>query len=212
MIMDALDGRLARLTQSQTAFGAEYDSLSDMVAFGVAPSLVVYKWSLTPLGEFGWLLAFIYTAAVALRLARFNTQVKNQDKHYFQGLSCTAAAGMIASLVWFGHHYELMNMALSILNGALVLLIATLMVSNIRYRSFKDVDPKGPIPFFMLLIIVLVFAAIAIDPPTVLLLLFFAYGLSGPILTLHRLRQAQLARRQLRSRKVDKSPPLDRSK
>lgn len=205
MITDALDGRVARLTQSQSAFGAEYDSLSDMVSFGVAPALVVYKWALMGLGKVGWLIAFLFTVSVALRLARFNTQIKNADKRYFQGLSCTSGAGCIASMVWFGYSYRPVTLFGSISIALITLAISGLMVSNIRYRSFKELDPRGRIPFVTLLMIVLVFAGIAIDPPTVLLLITFGYAISGPMHTLIRIRQKRIARKKARIKKVKDS-------
>lgn len=196
MIMDGLDGRVARLTNTQSAFGAEYDSLSDMLAFGITPALVIYNWSLYSLGKLGWLAAFIYTAAGALRLARFNTQIRNADKRYFQGLPIPAAAGVIASTVWFGSTNAIAGHTLSLLVTLITLLIAVLMVSNIRYHSFKQLDLKGRVPFVAILIMVLIFVAISLDPPTVLLLLFYAYALSGPIFTLHYLRKTRLQRKQ----------------
>lgn len=195
MIMDALDGRVARLTNTQTAFGAEYDSLSDMVAFGVAPALVIYSWSLSYLGKFGWLAAFIYVAAGALRLARFNTQIGIVDKHYFQGLPIPSAAAIIASMVWLGNDYAVPGEVIALLVAVLTVLVAVLMVSNIRYHSFKQVNLKERIPFVGILLVVLIFVGIALDPPKVLLLVFFCYGLSGPVLTLWNLRKARALRK-----------------
>lgn len=196
MIADTLDGRVARLTDTQTAFGAQYDSLSDMVAFGIAPALVTYHWVLASLGKLGWLVAFIYSAATALRLARFNTQLGKADKKFFQGLPCPTAAAVMASLVWIGADLQL-DLAPKIFVAALTLIIAALMVSNVRYYSFKEFDIKGRIPFVALLVIVLVFAFIAIDPPQVLFLLAFTFALSGPILTLISLRRKRIIRRKL---------------
>lgn len=180
MIADSLDGRVARLTNTQTAFGAEYDSLSDMVAFGIAPALVLYNWSLSSLGKMGWLAAFLYTASGALRLARFNTQVGVADKRFFQGLPIPAAAANLAGLVWVGYSFGVppTNFA-SILIACFVIAIAGLMVSNIRYYSFKDFDLKNKVPFIAILFVVLTFAAISIDPPEVLFILFLGYGISG---------------------------------
>ncbi len=199
MITDFLDGRVARLTQTQTAFGAEYDSLADMVAFGIAPSIVIYMWALSSLGKLGWLAAFLYTASVALRLARFNTQIKNNDKRYFQGLASPSGAGVLASMVLFGSYFigaTPLSRPLAVIVWFVTIAIAGLMVSNIRYRSFKEIDIKGRIPFVALLVIVLIFVGIAIDPPTILLILFFAYAISGPTITLWRLRQARRKRRK----------------
>jgi CDP-diacylglycerol---serine O-phosphatidyltransferase len=196
MLTDALDGRIARLTDTQTAFGAEYDSLSDMVAFGIAPSLVVYTWALCHLGTLGWLISFLYTASTALRLARFNTQITVQDKRYFQGLACTAGAGIIASMVWVGHHYQLEGLTAQLFAMCVTIFVSVCMVSNIRYHSFKEVDFKGKVPFFTLLFIVLIFVGIAIDPPTISFVLAMGYGLSGPIQTLIYLRRARRLRKQ----------------
>jgi CDP-diacylglycerol--serine O-phosphatidyltransferase len=204
MITDTLDGRVARMTNTQTAFGAEYDSMSDMVAFGIAPSLVMYSWSLHTLGKIGWLAAFIFTACTALRLARFNTQVGIADKRYFQGLPSPAAAAMIASLVWTGENYGIPNSVTSIIIFLYTLCTAGLMVSNIRYYSFKDFDLKNKVPFVSVLVLVLVFAAIAIHPPQTLLLIFLGYGLSGPALTVWNLRKT----RQQRKHQQTPPPPL----
>jgi CDP-diacylglycerol--serine O-phosphatidyltransferase len=189
MILDSLDGRVARMTNTQTAFGAEYDSLSDMVAFGVAPALTVYSWSLFSLGKLGWLIAFLYTAATALRLARFNTQSHDTDKRYFQGLPCPAAAAVIAGLVWLGNSYELEGLLIDIPTAIVTLSVAALMVSTIRYYSFKQIDLKGRVPFVVVLIPVVIFAAIAIDPPQMLFTVFFVYAFSAPAITLWQIRR-----------------------
>ena len=196
MIMDALDGRVARLTNTQSAFGAEYDSLADMVAFGIAPALVVFSWSLASLGKLGWLAAFIYAAAGALRLARFNTQIGKADKRYFQGLPIPAAAGVIASMVWLANEYTISGNNFSIFVALITILTGLLMVSNVRYHSFKQVDLRGKVPFVAILVVVLVFVGISLDPPKILFLIFYGYALSGPILTLLSLRKARLQRRQ----------------
>lgn len=184
MIADGLDGRIARLTNTQTEFGSEYDSLSDMVTFGVAPALLLYSWGLYQLGKFGWLVAFIYTAAVALRLARFNTQIATTDKRYFQGLACPSAAALISSYIWFCRLHHMDNMGTISLAIILSLLVASLMVSNIRYYSFKDLDFKGKVPFVSVLLMVVLFVAIAANPAGVLLVGFIGYAISGPIQTL----------------------------
>jgi CDP-diacylglycerol--serine O-phosphatidyltransferase len=196
MIMDALDGRVARLTNTQTAFGAEYDSLSDMIAFGVAPALVVYSWSLSDLGKLGWLASFIYVAAGALRLARFNTQIGIADKRYFQGLPIPAAAGVIASTVWLGDQYAVPGSSIAVLVAVLTVLTAVLMVSNIRYHSFKQVNLKDRVPFVGILVVVLIFVGISLNPPNILFLIFFCYALSGPILTLWSLRKRRSLKKQ----------------
>jgi CDP-diacylglycerol--serine O-phosphatidyltransferase len=189
MVADTLDGRVARMTNTQTAFGAEYDSLSDMVAFGIAPALIVYSWSLSHLGKLGWLVAFLYAAGTALRLARFNTQSHDTDKRYFQGLPCPAAAGVITGSVWVGYAYGVQGILIAIPVAILTVMIAALMVSTVRYHSFKQIDLRGKVPFFVLLIPVLIIAGIAIDPPQVLFGIFFCYAFSGVLFTLLQLRK-----------------------
>lgn len=190
MIADGLDGRVARLTNTQTPFGAQYDSLSDMVAFGIAPALVIYSWSLFHLGKLGWLAAFLYTAGTALRLARFNTQVSDSgDRSDFQGLPCPSAAGIIAATVWLGSTYNVGGPILSIPVAILTVMVAVLMVSTIRYSSFKKVDFKGRVPFITVVLAVFIIAAIACQPPEVLFTLFFLYILSGPVMTLWQVRK-----------------------
>ncbi len=191
MIADTLDGRIARMTHTQTAFGAQYDSLSDMVAFGVAPALVTYSWSLSYLGKIGWLVAFVYAAATALRLARFNTQAHDQDKRYFQGLPCPAAAGVIAATVWLGAVYDITDggMLVAIPIAVLTVFVAMLMVSTVRYYSFKEVNWKGRVSFIVILVSVALIAALAIAPPEILFGTFFIYACSGPVITLWKLRQ-----------------------
>ncbi len=196
MIMDFFDGRVARLTNTQSAFGAELDSLSDMVSFGVAPALVVYSWSLESLGKLGWLAAFIFAAAGALRLARFNTQAQMMDKRYFQGLPIPAAAGILASMVWLSVDSEIPGDVVDMTAAILAILAAILMVSNIRYYSFKEIDLKGRVPFVAILLVVLAFVGISLDPPKVLFLFFFCYGLSGPLLTLLALHKKRSQRRR----------------
>lgn len=191
MITDSMDGRIARMTHTQSDFGVEYDSLSDMIAFGLAPALVIYVWSLSSLGKVGWLAAFIYTAGAALRLARFNTQVETVNKRYFQGLASPAAAAMIAGLVWMGSDYSLNPHQWAWPVLGLTVVAGVLMVSNIRYHSFKELDLRGKIPFVALLLIVLVFVFISIDPPLVLFSLALIYALSGPVLTLFLLRRVR---------------------
>ena len=198
MIADGLDGRVARLTHTQSAFGAEYDSLSDMVAFGVAPALVFYSWSLFHLGKIGWLAAFLYTAATALRLARFNTQSIDMDKRYFQGLSCTAAAGVVAGAVWLGAAYEVSGMGAGVLIAVLAISLAGLQTSRIRYHSFKTIDFKGKVPFITIVLAVILLTAVALEPSIMLFVIFFLYALSGPIFTLWQIRKKRRLRRARR--------------
>ena len=194
MIMDGLDGRVARLTNTQSDFGAEYDSLADMVSFGLAPSLVAFEWALYSLGKLGWLAAFIYTAGAALRLARFNTQVSTANKRYFQGLASPAAAAIIAGMVWIGVDYGQDGTNWRIPAMVLTLGAGLLMVSKFRFRSFKDLDLKGKIPFVTMLTVVLVFAFISVAPSLVLFSIFFLYAVSGPTITLLSLRKRRAER------------------
>ena len=194
MVMDVLDGRVARLTSTSSDFGIEYDSLVDMISFGLTPALVMYEWALTHTGKLGWLVAFLYVAAAALRLARFNTQ-KVIDKRYFQGLPSPAAAALLAATVWTMETYGLQGKGMQGLALVLTIAAAAAMVSNVRYRSFKDLDLKGKVPFVALLALVMGFVLIAFDPPRVLLVLFCGYFLSGPIMSLLAARRRQRARR-----------------
>ncbi len=194
MIMDGLDGRVARATHTQSDFGAEYDSLSDMVSFGLAPSLIVYEWALTGLGKLGWIAAFVYTAATALRLARFNTQIGIADKRYFQGLPCPSAAAILAGLIWVAQEYQIPSDASPIFVAVLTLLTGLLMVSNLRYHSFKDIDFRGRVPFIVIVIIMLGFAILFLEPPLLLFSIFLVYAISGPVLTLLYLRRKRLQR------------------
>jgi CDP-diacylglycerol--serine O-phosphatidyltransferase len=196
MVLDGLDGRVARLTHTQSDFGAEYDSLSDMVAFGVAPALVSYEWALHDLGKVGWLAAFVYTAATALRLARFNTQIGVADKRFFQGLPSPSAAAIIASGIWIGADHGIDGAAVSWLAALLTTLAGLLMVSNFRYHSFKDVDVRGRVSFIVAVAVMLVFAVVFIQPPIILFLGFMTYAVSGPVLTLARRRQRRAMRRR----------------
>jgi CDP-diacylglycerol--serine O-phosphatidyltransferase len=188
MVLDGLDGRVARLTNTQSAFGAEYDSLSDMVAFGVAPALLAFEWALGSMGKVGWMVAFIYVAGAALRLARFNTQIGSTDKRYFIGLASPAAAGVVAGTVWAFSDFGIQGSNMAFVVAVLVAAAGMLMVSNIKYHSFKDLDLKGRVPFVAILAVVLVFAVVFSDPPRILLLIFLAYAASGPVQYLLQLR------------------------
>jgi CDP-diacylglycerol--serine O-phosphatidyltransferase len=195
MLFDGLDGRIARLTQSSSKFGAEYDSLSDMVSFGVAPALVMFSWALGDLGKFGWSVAFIYVACAALRLARFNTQIDSADRNFFTGLASPAAAAVLASTVWVCHDLGWVGDAvpaeLSVLVGILTAVIGFLMIANFPYYSFKGIDLRGRVPFFVIILIVLVFGLVTVDPPRVLLAAFLLYAASGPAQRLYRLSRGR---------------------
>jgi CDP-diacylglycerol--serine O-phosphatidyltransferase len=179
MVLDAIDGRVARLTNTQSEFGAQYDSLSDMVSFGAAPALVVYEWSLRGLGKWGWLAAFVYCAGAALRLARFNTNIAVVDKRFFQGLPSPAAAALVTGLIWLMNDLGFKGSDLSWLAWTVTLYAGLTMVTNVPFYSFKDVNFRKSVPFIAVFLIVLIFVAVASDPPTVLFGLFVLYGLSG---------------------------------
>nr|WP_240009705.1 CDP-diacylglycerol--serine O-phosphatidyltransferase [Marinomonas algicola] len=178
-ILDTLDGRVARLTHTESAFGAEYDSLSDMVSFGIAPALVAFSWCLAPLGKVGWIAAFIYAVGAALRLARFNTMLGVEEKRYFTGLPSPAAALIVAGVIWAANEVGIAGADLASIMALLVPVTGLLMVSNVKYRSFKDLDLKGRVPFVVLLSAVLVLVLVALEPAIVLMAVFVFYGLSG---------------------------------
>ncbi len=181
MVLDTLDGRVARLTHTESDFGFHYDSLVDMVAFGLAPALVMYEWALSGMGKLGWLAAFVYTAGAGLRLARFNTLAGvSQDKRYFRGLPSPSAAALVAGLVWVLHSIGVPGRDISILALLITVAAGVLMVSNVRYRSFKDLNLRGRVPFMAILVVPLVFVLIFLDPPQVLFAVFLAYAVSGP--------------------------------
>lgn len=186
MVLDGLDGRVARLTHTQSEFGAEYDSLSDMVSFGVAPSLVVYEWALKGMGKWGWFAAFIYCAATALRLARFNTNIDVVDKRYFQGLPSPAAAALIAGFVWVMHDYDFSGESVRWYASALAVFAGLSMVSNLPFYSFKDFNMRKSVPFLVIFLAALFFIVISSYPPGVLFGLFLCYSLSGYALWLWR--------------------------
>ena len=189
MVLDGLDGRVARLTNTQSEFGAQYDSLADMVSFGVAPALVAFSWALHDVGKLGWVAAFVFVAGAALRLARFNTQIGSVDKRYFIGLASPAAAAVVAGMVWVGAQYEIDPTPYALIIALVVGISGILMVSNFHYNSFKEIDLKGKVPFVVLLGVVLVFAVISIDPATLLWLIFAAYACSGPVQSVLRYRR-----------------------
>ncbi len=196
MIFDGLDGRVARLTGTETVFGKEFDSLADMVAFGVAPAVVCYQWGVARIseygaawGRFGWIAAFFFAAATAMRLARFNARAAVQDKRYFEGLPCPSAAAVVAAFIGTAHKYEptgLLGFDMTgqpglILAFVVTALAAILMVSRFPYRSFKDRAAGERVRYSRFLLVPLVIALIAVDPPIVLFVLFGGYALSGPI-------------------------------
>ncbi len=183
-VFDGLDGRVARLTNTTSKFGEQYDSLSDMVSFGVAPSLVMFNWALVGLGKLGLACAFIYIACAALRLARFNAEIESSDKNYFKGLASPAAAGVLAATVWVcsdaGWTSEPLTYELGLLLAVYTAITGLLMVVNIPYYSFKSIDMRGRVPFVVILLLVIVIGLITVDPPKVLLAAAVLYALSGP--------------------------------
>jgi CDP-diacylglycerol--serine O-phosphatidyltransferase len=202
MILDGLDGRVARMTNTQSEFGAQYDSLADLISFGVAPGLVMYQWALVHLqaygaawGKAGWLVAFIYVACAALRLARFNTQIGKVDKRFFVGLPSPAAAALVVGMVWVFHDLEVLGRNVQMPALFLTFAAGLLMVSNISFYGFKDFDLRNRVPFVAVLVIVLLFALTTIDPPKVLFGVFLLYALSGPLLWAWR-RYRKLQRRK----------------
>jgi CDP-diacylglycerol--serine O-phosphatidyltransferase len=200
MIMDGTDGRVARLTNTQSEFGVQYDSLTDMVCFGLAPALVMYEWSLQYMvsvgwAKLGWLAAFIYTASAALRLARFNAQIDTAEKKYFRGLPSPSAAGLLSGLVWAATDLEIQGDELVYLVFLLTIISGMLMVSNIRYFSFKEFNVKNRVSVVALLAVVMLYAFASIDPPKVLFSGFLIYAISGIVYTLIGIRRARRARK-----------------
>lgn len=187
MFLDGIDGRIARMTSTSSDFGKEFDSLADMVSFGIAPAIVTYQWGVERLSEYGaawgrlgWLAAFLYVAAAAFRLARFNTNSALQDRRFFQGLASPAAAASVASMVWVSTIHEIDGLAGLAAGVAVTAVAGLLMVSRFRYLSFKDIGPSQRVRFGRLLLIPLVIIIVAIDPPTVVSSLLMIYALSGP--------------------------------
>lgn len=182
MVLDGLDGRIARMTNTQSAFGAEYDSLSDVMAFGLAPALLAYHWMLNGYGKFGWILAFVYVACAALRLARFNVQIGTADKRYFVGLPSPLAAAAVTSAIWFCVDRGIAAEEVGYMVAPLVLLTGLLMVSNCPYASFKEVDFAGRVPFVAILVVVLSFALLFTDPPLFLFVAANGYMVVGLVI------------------------------
>ena len=179
MVLDSLDGRVARMTNTQSAFGEQMDSLSDMVSFGAAPALIMYEWALKGLGKLGWIAAFVYCAGAALRLARFNTNIAVVDKRFFQGLPSPAAAALVAGFIWLMDDLRIAGAVFNWLSWIITVYAGLTMVTNVPFYSFKDVNYKKSVPFIAIFLIALVFVAVSSDPPKVLFGLFVIYGLSG---------------------------------
>jgi CDP-diacylglycerol--serine O-phosphatidyltransferase len=198
MLFDTLDGRVARLTRTESAFGKEYDSLADMVSFGVAPAIVAYQWGVVRLYEYGqvwgrvgWLAAFFYAACAALRLARFNTRA-SADKRFFEGLPSPSAAAIVSAFIWSSSEWREPGLPGLILAAVVTASAGFLMVSSFGYNSFKQLNAEGPVRFATFLLVLLGFVLIAMYPPTALLAIFGTYALSGPLFwLLKRLRRGQ---------------------
>lgn len=196
MLFDGLDGRVARMTNTTSEFGAQLDSLSDMACFGVAPALVLYSWSLHSMGKAGWLAAFVYTVCTALRLARFNTQVGKVNQKYSQGITTTAAAGLIASMVWTAAKFGIDGEQVALPVMMIAVLVGVLKVSTIRYYSFKTIDLRGKVPFVVIIILVMLFVLISFDPSDILFVIFGGYVISGPVMTLWGLHRRRRRKKQ----------------
>ncbi len=179
MICDSLDGRVARLTRTQSAFGAEYDSLADMLSFGAAPALIVYEWALRGMGRIGWIAAFVYCAGAALRLARFNTQLSVADKRWFQGLPSPAAAALVAGMIWVFNEYRVNGNDVRWLATGVTIYAGVTMVSSVKFYSGKDINLRRAMPFSVAVLLVIALLLISIEPPIVLWGLMLAYGVSG---------------------------------
>lgn len=189
MAFDGLDGRIARLTGTETLFGKEFDSLADMVAFGLAPAIVCYQWGIERIAEygtawfrFGWVAAFFYAAATGMRLARFNARSASADKRYFEGLPSPSAAAAVAAFVWLAHKYDIVGLPGLVMAFAVTFLAGALMVSRFSYRSFKDLAMAERVRYSGLLAVPLIFAVIALDPPLVLFVMAGSFAMSGPLM------------------------------
>lgn len=182
MVLDGLDGRVARLTRTQSDFGAEYDSLSDMVSFGVAPALLIYTWALQPMGKWGWVAAFIYVAGAALRLARFNTNISVVDKKYFQGIPSPAAAALVTGLIWVLNDYQVQGGDAKWVAWSVTVFAGITMVTNIKFYSGKDINLRRSVPFWVVPAIAVGYLVVTIEPSHVLWGLFVCYALSGYVI------------------------------
>lgn len=199
-VLDGLDGRVARLTNTQSAFGAQFDSLADMVSFGVAPALIVFSWTLSTIGNAGWAASFIFMSCAALRLARFNVQLGTVDKRFFMGLQSPVAAGLVTFVVWVAYKYDIQpGIWLSGATAVLTAFVGLLMVSNYRYYSFKEIHFKGTVPYVVFLMAVVLLVVIAQRPHEVLLSMCVVYAISGPVISLYRKISA-------RKRKTESDP------
>jgi len=211
-LLDGMDGRLARLTHTESEFGKQYDSLADMVAFGMAPAIIVYLWGLKALADFGWawgklgwLAAFLYAVAAALRLARFNVAAKTTDRRFFEGLPSPSAAGLVTSMVWLQSDLGLGGLPALAFATAITVAAGVLMVSGLAYYSFKELGPRGRISFAYVFVIPLIFVLIALDPPKVCFAIASLYALSGIVNAAWRRQRRQTGR----ARRPAGGPDLD---
>lgn len=202
-LLDGLDGRVARLTGTESDFGREYDSMSDLVAFGVAPAIIVYQWGLIRLAEYGWiwgkigwLAAFLYTVSAALRLARFNIASRSADRRFFEGLPSPPAAALVVAMVWLGDELGWSGGLAVFVSGAVTVLAAYLMISHLAFYSFKDLSPRGRVSFARFFVIPLIFVLIALNPPLVVFTMAATYAASGPVLSFWRWRRRRQRRRE----------------
>ncbi len=194
MVLDGMDGRVARMTHTQSEFGEQLDSLADMVSFGAAPALIMYEWALKDLGRAGWVAAFVYCAGAAMRLARFNTNIGVVDKRFFQGLPSPAAAALVAGFIWVMIDAEVMTQNITWAAWAITVFAGVTMVTNVPFYSFKEFNARRSVPFVVLPALVLAgYAAVALNPPWALFILFVAYGVSGYVVWLWNLRSGKRA-------------------
>jgi CDP-diacylglycerol--serine O-phosphatidyltransferase len=196
MVLDSIDGRVARLTRTQSAFGAEYDSLADMVSFGAAPALVMYEWALRDMGRIGWIAAFAYCAFAALRLARFNTQLSVADKRWFTGLPSPAAAALVVGMIWVFNDYQVRGGEVKWIAASVTVYAGITMVSSVRFYSGKDINLRRAVPFYVVLLLVLALLLISLEPSHVLWGVMLAYGLSGYVMWLVQRWRAEATQKQ----------------
>jgi len=204
-VLDGLDGRIARLTNTQSAFGAQFDSLSDMVSFGVAPALIMFSWAFAPLGRVGWAASFIYMSCAALRLARFNVQLGTANKRFFLGLQSPMAAGLITCVPWVSFKYGLeVTPIVAYLAAILTVFVGLLMISNYTYFSFKELNFKGTVPYMVFISAVVLLVIIALYPHEVLLSIAIIYAFSGPAIWVYRTQFQRAASAEAASEKEEK--------
>ena len=204
-ICDGLDGRIARLTNTQSAFGAEFDSLSDMVSFGMAPALIIFTYALAPLGQIGWAASFMFMSCAALRLARYNVQLGTVNKRFFLGLQSPVAAGVVIGIPWVGFHYGVeITRGVSYASAFLTVLSGLFMISNYKYFSFKELNFKGTVPYMVFVLTIVLLVVIAQNPQETLWLICITYAMSGPIVWVYK--------KQIKERRKDRDEKKDEPK